>query len=119
MALVRPHGHGPTTVGVQVTSEMKNQNAWVATAALLGLPLLAAAEAIPSDPRAPAPALEYRSAFSDYLPWQDLKPADWRAVNDAVRDAKPGGGSPEGQGAAPAPAKPASAPGHPHHGGHK
>lgn len=98
---------------------MKNQNSRVATTAFLALPLLAAAQAIPSDPRAPAPALEYRSAFADYQPWQDVKPADWRALNDAVRDAKPGGASHEGHGAAPAAARPASATAHPHHGGHK
>ena len=35
-------------------------------------------------------ALGYPSAFSDYKPWQDIKPADWRAVNDTVRDAPQG-----------------------------
>ena len=29
--------------------------------------------------------LQYRSAFSDYKPWQDAKPGDWRALNDAVK----------------------------------
>lgn len=76
---------------------MKNKTSWVAVAALIGLPPMAAAQADPADPAAPAPVLEYRSAFSDYKPWQEIEPADWRAVNDTVRDAKPG--SPEGQGA--------------------
>lgn len=29
--------------------------------------------------------LPYRSAFADYKPWQDTKPGDWRALNDAVK----------------------------------
>jgi hypothetical protein len=30
-------------------------------------------------------ALPYRSAFADYTPWQDTRPGDWRALNDAVK----------------------------------
>lgn len=30
----------------------------------------------------PAPALRYRSAFADYRPWQDIKPGNWRQLND-------------------------------------
>lgn len=70
---------------------MKNKTSWVAAAALAGLPLVAAGRADPADPAASAPALAYRSAFSDYKPWQEIQPADWRVVNDTVRDAKPGG----------------------------
>jgi len=122
---------------------MKTPTSWVATAALMGLPLMAAAQANPADPGAPAPALGYPSAFSDYKPWQEIKAADWRAVNDTVRDAAAKGGGHEGHGtaaapvptpasaavphAAPRPAAPAPAPapasqapaGHQGHGGHK
>lgn len=70
----------------------------VAAAALMGLPLMALAQADPADPAARAPALAYQSAFADYKPWQEIQPADWRAVNDTVRDAKPAGAA--GSGAA-------------------
>jgi len=62
----------------------------LAPVAALCLPLLALAQPgrpDPADPTASAPALRYQSAFADYKPWQDLKPGDWRAVNDTVRDA--------------------------------
>lgn len=37
-------------------------------------------------PQAAASApLQYRSAFADYKPWQDTRPGDWRALNDAVK----------------------------------
>lgn len=99
---------------------MKTQTSWVATAALMGLPLMAAAHANPADPGAPAPALGYPSAFSNYKPWQDIKPADWRAVNDTVRDAAAKGSGQGGHGTAPAPAPAPEAPaGHQGHGGHK
>lgn len=91
----------------------------------LALPLLAAAQADPADPAAPAPAPGYQSAFSDYKPWQDLQPDDWRTVNEAVR---PQPRATHGNhGAAPA-AAPAAEPaaslppghgGHPMHGGRK
>ncbi len=54
----------------------------------MGLPLIAA-QANPAEPGAAAPALGYQSAFTDYKPWGDIRPTDWRAVNDTVRDAKP------------------------------
>jgi hypothetical protein len=60
--------------------------------------------------------LRYESAFADYKPWQDIRPADWRRVNDAVREAARAGAA-----AASAPATSASAPapaGHAHHGMH-
>jgi hypothetical protein len=102
------HGHRPTKSAVQIDSEMKQKTSWVATAALMGLPLVALAQANPAAPGAAAPALGYQSAFSDYKPWQDIKPIDWREVNDTVRDAKPSGGH-DGHGASPALATPASA----------
>ena len=87
---------------------MKNRTSWVVTAALLGLPLIAAAQANPADPGLAAPALGHQSDFSDYKPWQDIQATEWRTVNDTVRDAKPGGGH-AGHGAAPASTPPAPA----------
>ena len=105
----------------------------------LCLPFSALAQATrpdPADPKTAAPALRYPSAFSDYRPWQDVKPGDWRALNDALRAQASGGGAHAGHAmpmamppAAPAvpasapkaPAPAASAPGghahHHHHGG--
>ena len=124
-----------------MTSVMKKKTSWLAAAMALGLPLAAAAQVNPADPAAPPQPLGYQSAFSDYKPWQDIKPADWRAVNDTVRDAAAKGGghgghgvvpaAPSGPAAAPQPAPrpatprpaPAAAPqapaGHQGHGGHK
>src|SRR4051794_16166378 len=31
------------------------------------------------------PTPTYRSAFEGYKSWQDVKPGDWRELNDAVR----------------------------------
>lgn len=94
----------------------------------LCLPLLAFAQAgrpDPADPKAPAPALRYQSAFADYKPWQDTPPGDWRAVNDVVRGAAAQGGSHAGHAMpasppASAPTSPPKAPPHPTpgHGGH-
>jgi hypothetical protein len=93
----------------------------------LCLPPLALAQAgrpDPADTKAPAPALHYQSAFSDYKPWQDIKPGDWRVVNDNVRDAAAKGAGPAmpptSPAAASAPAPHPSAPlpgGHHMHGG--
>ena len=56
--------------------------------AVLG-PAHAQGRAAPS-PTASSP-LQYRSAFADYKPWQDIGPGDWRALNDAVKgDSMPG-----------------------------
>ena len=91
---------------------------WAASALALGVPLLAAAQPGHKDPTRPdtASALRYESAFANYKPWQDTKRADWRAVNDAVRDAAGTGGHAEQPKSAPpamasAPASAASAPG--------
>jgi hypothetical protein len=90
-------------------------------------PLLASAQAgqaDPADAKAPAPALSYQSAFADYKPWQDIKAANWRAVNDNVRDAAAKGGGHGGH-AAPSPsaasaaAPKSSSPAMPGHSGHK
>ena len=37
-----------------------------------------------SDPKAPAPAQRYESAFKDYRPYVDPDIARWREVNDEV-----------------------------------
>ena len=89
----------------------KNDLAVWAGALACGLPLAAAAQAGATDPTGSAqhtPALRYDSAFKDYKRWQDTKPADWRGVNDALKEA-PKDGSHAGHGAA-APAGAGSAP---------
>jgi hypothetical protein len=101
----------------------------LAPAVALCLPLLALAQAGRpdlADPKTPAPALRYQSAFADYKPWQDAKPGDWRAVNDTVRDAAAKGGAHAGHSmpaaapaSAPAPASKASSPAMPHAGHHQ
>lgn len=72
---------------------MKNHLKILLSALSLGAPLLAAAQPAPREPapaRAPAPPptttveLNYQSAFTDYQSYQDIKPGNWRAVNDAV-----------------------------------
>ena len=107
---------------------MNNLISRLAPAAALCLPLLTLAQAgrpDAADPKAPAPALRYESAFADYKPWQDTKPGDWRAVNDTVRDAAAKGGAHAGHtmpaaapASSPAAASQASAPAMPAHGGH-
>jgi hypothetical protein len=39
----------------------------------------------PSDPQQRVPAVEYRSAFSDYRPYREPETAKWREANDQVR----------------------------------
>jgi hypothetical protein len=97
----------------------KNHLAVWAGALACGLPLAAAAQARATDPTRSAqqtPALRYDSAFKDYKPWQDTKPADWRGVNDALKDALKdgshaghGAAAPAGAGSAPAAGRPAGA----------
>ena len=98
-----------------------NNFRWIAPAVALCIPPAALAQpanANPGKPGAAAPDLQYRSAFADYQPWQDTKPGDWKAMNDAV--GKPGGhsmGMPMGAASAPAPS--ASKPAMPDHSGHQ
>lgn len=104
---------------------MNNLFSRLAPAVALCLPLLALAQAArpdPSDSKAAAPPLRYQSAFADYKPWQDAKPGDWRALNDALQGAGAGGGhaghampSATSPKAASAPAGKASAPFHSGH----
>jgi hypothetical protein len=95
---------------------------WLAPALALSLPLSARAQRDPADAKAPAPALRYPSAFSDYKPWQDVKRGDWRQLNDNVRPANKGAGSHghmhHGASAPSTPQAPASAPAPGHRGHH-
>ena len=58
----------------------------------------------PAQPSASAAPLKYRSAFADYRPWQDIKPGDWRALNDGLK----GSGMSGHNVSAPAPARAAA-----------
>ena len=97
---------------------------WLAPAMALSFPLAALAQPATADSGkagALAPPSAYRSAFAGYKSWQDTKPGDWKAMNDAV--GKSGGHSmsmPMGSNAspAPAPASAASKPAMPSHSGH-
>ena len=60
----------------------------------------------PRDPRAKAPAVEYRSAFEGYRPFTEPDARDWRKSNEEV--AKPSSGKPQ-------PGKPAAAGHQGHH----
>lgn len=57
-----------------------------------------------------APALRYQSAFADYKPWQDIKPGNWRELNDKLAATQGQATGHSGHGAAAVPATPASAP---------
>ena len=46
----------------------------------------------PTDPAAPAPAIQPQSAFADYQPFQEQKSNSWKQVNKEVAD-NPGMGS--------------------------
>jgi hypothetical protein len=104
---------------------MKKQFQFGAAAFAVCMPLFAAAQS----PRthvdkgaAPAPALRYTSAFTDYKPFQNLKPSDWRGLNETV--GKSSGPGAHGMGAdmsipsqAAPPASGQTAPPSPAHGG--
>ena len=92
---------------------MNKKTCWLATA-VLGMPLAALAQPNPADPLAPANPHCYQSAFADYKPWQDLKPGDWRALNNGVGAATSSHSGHGSQGAAPAaPAAAKTTPGQP------
>jgi hypothetical protein len=69
--------------------------------ALLSLPVLALAQQSldPADVKALAQPLRYESAFAEYRPWQDVKPGNWRQLNDnlAPAPAKAGGHAQRGK----------------------
>jgi hypothetical protein len=96
----------------------------MAPAMALALPLLAAAQpkAEATDPKAAAAPLRYQSAFADYRPWQDIKPGNWRELNDNLLASPTANTGHAGHGAAsPAPAAsvPPAHPGHHRHGGQR
>lgn len=97
----------------------------LAPAVALSLPWLALAQqGAPAPTRAPAATLRYQSAFADYKPWQDIKPGDWRQLNDGLTSGTASTGRHAGHADAkpatpPAPAASAPSPAHPgHHRGH-
>lgn len=104
---------------------MNNLLLRLAPAVALSLPLLAVAQqgANATDTKAPAQPLRYQSAFADYKPWQDIKPGNWRQLNDNLVPApgKAGGhaGHSSSAPAAPSPATKASAPAAPAHQNHE
>lgn len=59
------------------------------------------------DPKAKkGPGVAYRSAFEDYRPFAEQKPADWRRANDEVRDVGGHLGLAKGQGSGEAASRP-------------
>jgi len=84
----------------------------LAPAVVLGLPALALAQQSgnPRDTQAPVQALRYQSAFTDYKPWQDIKPGDWLQLNDNVRSGLGAAGGHAGHGMANPASQAASAP---------
>lgn len=75
----------------------------VACAIAFAVPLAVVAQANPPDNRSSdraASQLSYKSAFDDYKTYVDVPVADWRQVNNTVRDAAAKGG---GQGGHDAP----------------
>lgn len=52
-------------------------SAWTAAAQSVASPALAS-------PTVKAQPLPYRSAFTDYRPWQDVEPLAWRAANESA-----------------------------------
>ena len=71
----------------------------------------------PMDPRAKAPAVEYRSAFEGYRPYAETELRDWRKSNEEVGAAGGHAGHKPGQGAGAQTSKPQ--PGTPESAGHE
>lgn len=104
---------------------MKTHCSWLAPVLALSLPsLVVAQQADATDAKAPSTHLRYQSAFADYKPWQEIKPGNWRQLNDQVAPAAGAAGGHAGHNmrttaptAAPAPASKASElPASPHKG---
>jgi hypothetical protein len=65
---------------------------WVTALASSLAPFVSAlAGSADSTPAAASALLQFRSAFADYKPWQDIKPGTWRALNDALQRGETGG----------------------------
>lgn len=134
MELVRPaHGHLLTTLWQQLRClrTMNNLLNRLAPAVVLGLPVLAFAQQTgePTDAQAAARSPRYQSAFTDYKPWQDIKPGDWRQLNNNLQPRLGRAGGHAGHGTtapsgtqavpAPSPAPRASEAAMPAHRGHE
>jgi hypothetical protein len=81
-----------------------------------------AANAAPPEPDgAASAAASYRSAFTDYKPWRDITPGDWRKLNGHDAHSMPGmrDMSPAPAPASPSPAIAASAAPHSMQGAHQ
>jgi hypothetical protein len=90
-----------------------------AAALAASTPILAVAQTSSAESPKAVPQLSYRSTFADYKPWEDSKPGDWKALNDAVgKSAGHAMDMPMGGASAPVPgnSKPAMAD---HGGNHK
>jgi hypothetical protein len=98
MALVRPHEEPlrwrlPAALQM-IRKSMKTLHT-MACAIAFAVPRVVAAQAnLPENPSAATttPQLTYESAFQDYRPHEDVPVADWRQVNDTVRQATTKGG---------------------------
>jgi len=74
----------------------------MACAIAFAVPHVVAAQANPPEDRSAATTtsqLIYKSVFQDYRPYEDVPVADWRQVNDIVRNAATKGGGHGGHGA--------------------
>ena len=98
---------------------MKKLLIGLAPALALVLPPLASA----ADPKPGGAPLPYTSAFVDYKTWQDIKPGDWRRLNEGLASGAGGHAGHTMGGMAPpaaaAPAAKASAPAPGAHKGHQ
>ena len=105
MALVRPHEEPlrwrlPAALQM-IRKSMKTLHT-MACAIAFAVPRVVAAQAnLPENPSAATttPQLTYESAFQDYRPHEDVPVADWRQVNNTVRQAATKGGGHGGHGA--------------------
>ena len=98
MALVRPHEEPLPWLmpaALQMIRKAMRTLQTVACAIAFAVPLAVVAQAKPPDHRSSDRAgsqLSYESAFEDYKPYVDVPVADWRQVNNTVRDAAAKGG---------------------------
>ena len=110
---------------------MSTFNNTVLCLAVAVMPVLAFAQqkprSDPADAAAPVPAMSYDSAFKNYIPDREIKPAGWKEVNEEVsrigghagltRGATGGAGRPAVPGGKPA-GKPSAQPDKPASNGH-
>ena len=86
----------------------------MACAIAFAMPHVVAAQANPPENPAAAtaaPQLTFKSAFDNYKPYEDVPVADWRQVNETVRDAAAKGGGHAGHDASRSKGSEGSAPG--------